>query len=240
MAGEEGWRFGGFMDATWRGNDLIWGRLDAVENIFHQLLPKGRDDELFKTCVEAEQKRIVCEMKNKFGKGIVSPLSKQDPAGAPPHEDLLIGKQNLSSIPEEKKIRWMKLGFSRLIRTIRLPGLRLPRWSRRKLAQWTRTAMSHFFGNVLGRPLPAALRLAGVLVGIIVALSLFGAWALSQALSEEQWKNLPPLVGWTGEIVAVFWLLCLALTALMIAIIATAIRIGLLKIKPPSHISGSI
>ena len=112
LAGEEALRFGGFMDATWRGNDLIWGRLDAVENIFHQLSPGGRDDPLFQECVGEEQRRIVREMRKKFTKGIVHPLSKQDLAGEPPHEDLLIGKQNLQDIPERKKIRWLKLGMA--------------------------------------------------------------------------------------------------------------------------------
>lgn len=230
LAGEEALRFGGFMDATWRGNDLIWGRLDAVENIFYQLLPKGREDELFKTCVETEQRRIIREMRDKHTIGIVHPLSKQDPAGEPPHEDLLIGKQNLCDISKEKKIRWSSLAIGRLVRTIRLPGVRLPRWGQRRLSQWTQTGVSRFFVAVLVRPGRAAFWLASVCTVVILGVSLLGAWALSKWL-----HRLPLWVDWTGEMATVLCLLVVALLSLLIAAIANSIRIRLLKIHPPSE-----
>src|SRR5205814_8013570 len=99
LAGETAFHFGGFMNETWRGNDLIWGRLDAVETILVQLLPGGRTNPLFQELF-AEQKRIVVEMREKFGVGIVYPLSKQDKDGNPPEEDVLIGKQNIHDIAD--------------------------------------------------------------------------------------------------------------------------------------------
>lgn len=225
IAGEEGLRFGGFMDATWRGNDLIWGRLDAVENIFYQLLPGGREDPLFEECVKSEQRRIVQEMRQKFNRGIVRPLAKQDPEGHPPHEDLLIGKQNLHDIPEEKKVRWLKLGIGRLVRTIRLPGVRFPEWAQRPLSTWTQTRVSNFFVSVLVRPGPAAIRLASVCLGLILGGSILGAWLLSQ--------TFPPTGFWTGVVLAFLWLFFVVGISFGIAAIATSIRVRL-KINSPS------
>src|SRR5262249_53362404 len=34
--------FGGFLDAAWRRNDILWGRLDAAERLISMVLP-GRD-----------------------------------------------------------------------------------------------------------------------------------------------------------------------------------------------------
>jgi patatin-related protein len=39
LAGTSLGHFGGFMDATWRRNDLMWGRLDGAERILDSLLP---------------------------------------------------------------------------------------------------------------------------------------------------------------------------------------------------------
>jgi hypothetical protein len=225
LAGEEALHFGGFMDGTWRGNDLIWGRLDAVENIFYQLLPGGKEDDLFTQCVENEQKRIVEEMVKKFGKGIVHPFEKQDRKGEPPPEDLLIGKQNLYDIPEEKKIRWLKMGIGRLVRTIPLPRGRLRRWS----WKWSQAGISRLFDAVLDRPKPAAFLVLGACAAVIVGVSFLGACAI-----RSNWGQPHPLLGWTGDMVAVFWLLFIALSSLVIAGIANWIRTRLLKIPPPS------
>ena len=40
--------FGGFLDREWRRNDILWGRLDAVERLITSLLPNS-DDEAMKT-----------------------------------------------------------------------------------------------------------------------------------------------------------------------------------------------
>lgn len=117
------------------------------------------------------------------------------------------------------------------MRTIRLPGVRFPKWGRRHLAKWTQTGLSRFFGNVLGRPWPASFRVAGLCVALIVGLSAVGAWFLSQALN-KQGIEFSELIGWTGEVVAVLWLLFVALIFLIIAILASEIRRGLLKINP--------
>ena len=41
LAGVSLGHFGGFMDRTWRRNDLMWGRLDGAERILEALLPAG-------------------------------------------------------------------------------------------------------------------------------------------------------------------------------------------------------
>ncbi len=228
LAGEQGLRFGGFMDATWRGNDLIWGRLDAVENIFHQLLPKGRDHPLFRKCVEQEQRRIVKEMREKFTIGIVHPLEKQDPEGKPPHEDLLIGKQNLQDISQDKKVKWLRQAIAMLIRTIHVPGV--PIWGLRRIMKWSRMGIAKFFGAVLIRPRPASLLVAGLCAVLIIAVAVAGAWLLGPYLPRQ---HPQVLVGRTGEIVAILWLLFVAAFFLTIAMIASVIRRKFLKIDPP-------
>jgi patatin-related protein len=40
LAGTALSNFGGFLDRTWRENDLMWGRLDAVEHILNAFLPE--------------------------------------------------------------------------------------------------------------------------------------------------------------------------------------------------------
>jgi patatin-related protein len=220
LAGETAMRFGGFMDATWRGNDLIWGRLDAVENIFRQLLPGGEEDPLFKE-VRQEQMRIVVEMRKMFTKGIVHPLEKQDIKGEPPHEDLLIGKQNLHDIGEEKKVAWLKKGIATLIRMIPFPETVVPGWSRRYL--------SKFFVDVLIRPGRAVLRTAALL-----ALGLLGFSLLVALVLTKCFPHLRAEMGWTAAVVAFLWVSLAALVFLRILAIAHSIRAKFLKITPPS------
>jgi patatin-related protein len=219
LAGETAMRFGGFMDSTWRGNDLIWGRLDAVENIFRQLLPGGEDDLLFKE-VRQEQMRIVVEMRKMFTKGIVHPLEKQDIKGEPPHEELLIGKQNLHHISEEKKVAWLKKGIATLIRMIPFPETFVPAWSRRHL--------SKFFVDVLIQPERAVLRTAAVLAVGLLGFSLVVALALT-----KWFPHLRAEMGWTAAVVASLWVFLATLIFLRILSIAHSIRAKFLKITPP-------
>jgi patatin-related protein len=222
LAGETAMRFGGFMDATWRGNDLIWGRLDAVENIFRQLLPRGEDDLLFKE-VRGEQMRIVVEMRKMFNKGIVHPLEKQDPNGEPPHEDLLIGKRNLQHISEEKKVAWLKKGIATLIRMVPFSEKFVPAWSQRHI--------SKFFVDVLIRPGRAVLRTAIVLALGLIGLSIVAALVLTKCFP-HQWD---PRLGWAGAVVAFLWVFVATLIFLKILAIAHSIRARFLKITPPSY-----
>jgi patatin-related protein len=41
LAGNAFGHFGGFLDANWRRNDILWGRLDGAERIFAAVLPPG-------------------------------------------------------------------------------------------------------------------------------------------------------------------------------------------------------
>jgi patatin-related protein len=40
LAGEALFHFGGFLDRTWRKNDILWGRLDGAERIITAMLPE--------------------------------------------------------------------------------------------------------------------------------------------------------------------------------------------------------
>jgi patatin-related protein len=42
LAGNAFGHFGGFLDANWRRNDILWGRLDGAERILASLLPPGK------------------------------------------------------------------------------------------------------------------------------------------------------------------------------------------------------
>ena len=209
LAGEEAFHFGGFMDATWRGNDLIWGRLDAVENIFRQLLPGGERNPLFQQCVKAEQKRIVVEMRRKFDKGIVYPLEKQDQNGEPPNEDLLIGKQNIRNISTTKKVLWLKEGMTTIIAMISLPGLRVPEWCQR--------SMSKFFVQLLIRPRRA----------LLWAALLFVMTTLLIAAVIVRFVKVPvlgPSPTATGEMLVVLWLALLVAVCLLVGKLAHSVR----------------
>jgi hypothetical protein len=216
LAGKEAFHFGGFMDPTWRGNDLIWGRLDAVENIFRQLLPEGEKDPLFQECVTNEQKEIVMEMRRTFDKGIVHPLPKQDQNGEPPNEDLLIGKQNIRNIPTEKKVVWLKEAVVTAIRMISLPGIPLPQWCRRRI--------SMFFVQVLIRP-RAALLQAGLLFTMMTLLV-----ATVAALCVKAW--VPPagrLLTALGEMLIGLWLVLLLLICWRLGKLSRAITAKFLR-----------
>jgi patatin-related protein len=44
LAGTRLANFGGFLDAQWRRNDILWGRLDGAERIVHAVLPMDDED----------------------------------------------------------------------------------------------------------------------------------------------------------------------------------------------------
>jgi len=215
LAGETAFHFGGFMNETWRGNDLIWGRLDAVETILVQLLPGGRTNPLFQELF-AEQKRIVVEMREKFGVGIVHPLSKQDNDGNPPEEDILIGKQNIHDIADRTKIVWLKQAVGTAIRMIFFPRVPVPAWCQR--------CFSGLFIRVLVSPRRALLVTAFVCAALILGLSAIAASFLGGWLPKP--GSLPAQA---GEVAAFIWILLLALTCFAIAQIAISIRSKFLR-----------
>jgi hypothetical protein len=215
LAGETAFHFGGFMNETWRGNDLIWGRLDAVETILVQLLPGGRNNPLFQELF-AEQKRIVVEMREKFQVGIVHPLSKQDNDGNPPEEDMLIGKQNIHDIADRTKIVWLKQAAGTAIRMIFFPRVPLPAWCQR--------CFSGLFIRVIVSPRRALLVTAFVCAAFILGLSAIAARFLATWLPRP--GSLPAQA---GEVSALIWILLLALICFAIAQIANSIRSKFLR-----------
>lgn len=215
LAGETAFHFGGFMNETWRGNDLIWGRLDAVETILVQLLPGGRNNPLFQELF-AEQKRIVVEMHEKFKVGIVHPLSSQASDGNPPEEDMLIGKQNIHDIADRTKIIWLKQAAGTAVRMIFFPRVPLPAWCQRGL--------SGLFIRVLVSPRRALLVTAFVCAAFILGLSAIAASFL------KGWLPRPgSLPAQAGEVSAFIWILLLALICFAIAQIAHSIRSKFLR-----------
>jgi patatin-related protein len=218
VAGETAFHFGGFMNETWRGNDLVWGRLDAIETLFRQLLPDGEKNPLFQELFE-EQKRIVVEMREKFGVGIVHPLSEQPEDGTPPPEDLLIGKQNIHDIPDRTKIVWLKQTIGTAVQMIFFPQVPLPVWCQR--------CFSGLFVRVLVSPRRVLLLAAAVCSAIILGLSAIAAHFIAK------WLPTPgSLPAQAGEVAALFGILLLGLTCLALARFAHSIRSKFLRGGP--------
>ena len=215
VAGETVFHFGGFMNESWRGNDLIWGRLDAVETIFRQLLPGGETNPLFQE-VFAEQKRIVVEMREKLGVGIVHPLNKQAEDGTPPPEDLLIGKQNIHDIPDRTKIVWLKQGIGTAVRMIFFPRVPMPGWCQR--------CFSGLFVRVLISPRPVLLLAAVLAAAIILGLSAITAHFIAEWLPKP--GSLPAQA---SEVAVLLWVLLLGLTSFALARFAHSIRSKFLR-----------
>ncbi|MGH7945875.1 MAG: DUF3376 domain-containing protein, partial [Opitutaceae bacterium] len=112
VAGENFAHFGGFLREAWRGNDLTWGRLDAAELIFRKLL--SNHPQLGELIKEA-QEEIVSDM-NCLGMGISTSAAALTQTERPKREDL-IGKQDLSAIPADQKI---KLSWRGVITTLKI------------------------------------------------------------------------------------------------------------------------
>jgi hypothetical protein len=221
VAGETAFHFGGFMNETWRGNDLIWGRLDAIETIFRQLLPDGEKNPLFRELFD-EQKRIVVEMREKFEIGIVYPLSEQKEDGTPPHEDLLIGKQNIHDIPDRTKIVWLKQATGTAVRMIFFPQIPIPAWCQR--------CFSGLFVRVLVSPRRVLLLAAFICAAIILGFSAVAAHFVAR------WLPTPgSLPARAGEVAALLWIFLMGLTCFALARFAHSIRSKFLRGDPPKN-----
>jgi predicted acylesterase/phospholipase RssA len=103
LAGEVLWHFGGFLKESWRGNDLVWGRLDAAEIIVKKLLPADQWESIGLPLVQELQAGIVAEMKEQYGMSIFEP----DTSTA--LKDL-VGKQTLANLPCTDKFSWLMQG----------------------------------------------------------------------------------------------------------------------------------
>ncbi len=58
LAGTALFNFGGFLDANWRRNDILWGRLDGAERLLAALLP-GEEDALLRQQLREEAHRAI-------------------------------------------------------------------------------------------------------------------------------------------------------------------------------------
>ena len=64
--------FGGFLDKTWRYNDMLWGRLDGAERLITAVLPAGDKEtvRLRNELIEEAQFEIAKEWERTFGKDL--------------------------------------------------------------------------------------------------------------------------------------------------------------------------
>jgi patatin-related protein len=61
LAGTEVFHFGAFLDAEWRRNDIMWGRLDGCERLLAALFPETVDKEIREALLQEAQRTIVRE-----------------------------------------------------------------------------------------------------------------------------------------------------------------------------------
>ncbi len=59
LAGTALFNFGGFLDANWRRNDILWGRLDGAERLLAALLPAAEDEGLRAQLLAEAQRAIL-------------------------------------------------------------------------------------------------------------------------------------------------------------------------------------
>lgn len=108
LAGEKVAHFGGFMDASWRTNDIMWGRLDAAEILIRKLLPMDKWDTIGRRLVAEAHSEIVAEMKN-LGMGVTTSDDPRD-------RKALIGRQGVSAIPLSRRVRWILRGTLTMVK----------------------------------------------------------------------------------------------------------------------------
>lgn len=61
LAGTALFNFGAFLDANWRRNDILWGRLDGCERLLAALLPSADDNRLREQLLQEGQRAILRE-----------------------------------------------------------------------------------------------------------------------------------------------------------------------------------
>jgi patatin-related protein len=98
LAGDMLAHFSGFLSERWRGNDLVWGRLDAAEIIIRRLMPRPEQAEERNRLISTAQAEILEEM-NRMGLRISDSENQRDARN-------LIGKEGLDSLPGDKKVEW--------------------------------------------------------------------------------------------------------------------------------------
>lgn len=98
LAGESLFHFGGFLEKSWRGNDLVWGRLDAAEIIVRKLLPREKWDTDGERIVRAIQAKIIDEMVLREMTIFESPSGQLNKN--------LISRQSVKDISANDRIRW--------------------------------------------------------------------------------------------------------------------------------------
>lgn len=87
LGGDSFGHFGGFMDPLWRRNDMLWGRLDAIERIVSALFPENNGDALLDELIGEAQAAVFAEEIDGLGLEYVQRLIVEGfmrPAGGQP------------------------------------------------------------------------------------------------------------------------------------------------------------
>lgn len=98
LAGDRLAHFSGFLSEKWRGNDLVWGRLDASEILIRRLLPGAERAATRERLIAKAQAEIMKEM-SRGGLRISEAKNQRDARN-------LIGKEGMESLPGGKKVEW--------------------------------------------------------------------------------------------------------------------------------------
>ncbi|HEY7707712.1 MAG TPA: patatin-like protein [Gaiellaceae bacterium] len=96
LAGNALGHFGGFLDESWRRNDVLWGRLDGADRILASVLPEGAlRDELREQAQGAILREELLEVdRGKLTDLLAGALLRQDVPDGPFAEDAVAGLRN--------------------------------------------------------------------------------------------------------------------------------------------------
>jgi len=74
--------FGGFVEAEWRRNDMMWGRLDAVERLITTILPDGKDEQARLALIDQAQRMVIREeLSDEQRRKLYEKISEHGPSG---------------------------------------------------------------------------------------------------------------------------------------------------------------
>jgi hypothetical protein len=180
LAGKSLAHFGGFLSQAWRGNDLVRGRLDAVEIILRTLLP------------EKEHERERQELLQKATEDIRAKMHLLN------MDILRPDKQTLARIPTPDKIRW---GMKGLMNTVKILRKSVADSGAAGWLQWLINPMN-WASNVLS----GATLLVAVLCKALStrkSLARIAAYTTVGVVSIVLWENRHTWIGWVEHLLTV-------------------------------------
>jgi patatin-related protein len=79
LAGTRLGHFGAFLEADWRRNDILWGRLDGAEMLIRQMM-RGADEAVVKAVVAKAHEEIIGDLCNELESRLTANLTEKAPA----------------------------------------------------------------------------------------------------------------------------------------------------------------